>query len=591
MATRHFVEAAGAPSRMTSQPDSPEDRLRELAASTQSLIEQLLGDLPRHGLEPATVLRALTATPESRAKLSALQTHYYREWLNLLTDKPPAPADADRRFDAPEWRELPWFRMLRRGYELNAEYLAGIAEIAEVEPVAKRRLRYVTRQLADALAPTNFAATNPEAIRRALETRGDSVKRGLELLSGDIARGQISMSDESAFEIGRNLAATPGDVVYENDVMQLIQYTASTREVHERPLLIVPPFINKYYILDLQADNSLARHCVAQGYTTFMVSWRNIPETLGHLTWEDYIDQGVLEPVNVVREITGSLTVNTLGFCVGGTLLATALAVLAARKRKPVHSLTLLASMLDFSDTGDISVYIDPEFVERTEAQYGKTGVIPGSRLAATFAMLRANDLVWHYVVNNYLLGRKPRAFDLLYWNADGSNLPGPLYAFYLRHMYLENNLRVPGKLRLKGVPIDLGAISLPAYVVATREDHIVPWKTAFSSAQLLGGRTDFVLGASGHVAGIVNPASHNRRQHWIGGPPVGDPEHWLASAQQVPGSWWTSWCRWLSEHSGGMKAAPRTGGSDRYPPIEPAPGRYVRNRIEAVTAAAGNNQ
>jgi polyhydroxyalkanoate synthase subunit PhaC len=578
---------------MTSQSNTAEEQLRVLAASTQSLLERLFGDLPMQGVEAPELLKALTAAPESREKLSALQARYYRDWLELLSKGAGVSSASDRRFDAPEWRELPWFRMLRRGYELNAEYLAGIAEIAELEPVAKRRLRYLLRQAADALAPTNFAATNPEAIRQALETRGASLTRGLEMLTDDIARGRISMSDESAFEVGRNLATTPGDVVYQNDVMQLIQYSASTGEVRERPLLIVPPFINKYYILDLQPDNSLVRHCVAQGFTTFIVSWRNIPETLGHLTWEDYIDQGVLEPLNVAREITGSLTVNTLGFCVGGTLLATALAVLAARKRKPVHSLTLLASMLDFSDTGDISVYVDARHVERAEAQYATTGVVPGSRLAATFAMLRAKDLVWHYVVNNYLLGRRPRAFDLLYWNADGSNLPGPLYAYYLRNMYLDNNLRVPGKLRLKDVAIDLGAIRVPAYVVATRDDHIVPWKTAFSSAQLLGGRTEFVLGASGHVAGIVNPPSLNRRQHWTGGPPAGEPDSWLAAARQLPGSWWTSWCDWLSGHSGDMKPAPQVTGSERYRPIEPAPGRYVRSRNEATSAVepAGNNQ
>jgi polyhydroxyalkanoate synthase len=502
-------------------------------------------------------------------------------WSRIAEGAQAAAEDdaGDPRFDAPEWRELPFFRYLREAYRLNARFLLQLGELAELEPHAKRRLQFVMRQFADAIAPTNYAGTNPEVIKLAAESGGDSLAQGMKLLAGDLARGRISMTDESAFEIGRNVAATPGAVVLENEVMQLIQYAPATGQVYERPLLILPPFINKYYILDLQPENSFVRFCVAQGFTTFIVSWRNIPPELGRLTWDDYVRQGVLEPLEAIRSICAGEPVNTLGFCVGGTLLATALAVLAHRRDESVGSMTLLAAMLDFSETGDISVFVDRDFVEQAEKAYREAGVMAGSRLAATFATLRANDLVWHFVINNYLKGREPRAFDLLYWNADGSNVPGRLYAYYLRNMYLENNLRIPGRLVSCDAPVDLGRIGLPAYVLATREDHIVPWKTAFASVALLGPCTEFVLGASGHVAGIVNPPARNRRHFWSGTATNTDAEEWLDNATQHAGSWWTHWSEWLRNKSGERIAAPAAPGNARYPAIEPAPGRYVKQK------------
>jgi len=435
------------------------------------------------------------------------------------------------------------------------------------------------RQLADAMSPNNYAATNPEVIRLAAETSGESLAQGMKLLAGDVARGRISMTDEQAFEVGRNLAVTPGSVVFENEVMQLIQYAPATAEVYEYPLLIVPPFINKYYILDLQPENSFVRYCVERGFSTFIVSWRNIPPELGQLGWDDYIEKGVFAPLEAVKSISGADKVNALGFCVGGTLLSCALAVMAAKNENLVASLTLLATMLDFSETGDISVYVDRDFVERSEQDFREPGLMPGSRLASTFATLRANDLIWHYVINNYLKGRPPRAFDLLYWNADGSNLPGRLYAYYLRNMYLENNLRIPGRLEACGVPLDLGAITAPAYIVATREDHIVPWKSAYASVGLLGGPAEFVLGASGHVAGIVNPASKNRRHFWLNSSATADADAWLAGAAQQAGSWWNHWASWLSNRSGKQKPAQAGPGNRQYPAREPAPGRYVKEK------------
>ncbi len=564
--------------------ESQGDALRALAQAGESFIKSFIGDLPRSGLDGATLHRALASSPEGREKLAALQARYYRDWLELWAAPDAAAAvndPSDRRFDAPEWNELPWFRLVRRLYALNSEYLAELAELAELAPDTKRRLRFLVRQFIDATAPTNNAATNPEAIKAALASGGQSFARGLGRLTADLARGRISMTDEAAFEVGRNLAVTPGDVVYQNEIVQLIQYRPATTEVYERPLLIVPPFINKYYILDLQPSNSFARFCVEQGFTTFVVSWRNIPQELGRLTWDDYIEKGVFRPLRAVREISSSLTLNALGFCVGGTLLACALAVLAARGRRPAGSLTLLASMLDFSDTGDIRVYVDREYVERCERDYREGGIVSGSRLAAAFATLRANDLVWFFVINNYLLGNDPKPFDLLYWNADGSNLPGPLYSYYLRNMYLENSLRVPGKLRMQGTAVDLGKLRIPAYVLATKEDHIVPWRTAYRSAHLLGGRTEFVLGASGHVAGIVNPANQQRRHHWTNPVLLPNPDEWLAAAQRQPGSWWPHWSRWLVSHSGERRPAPATSGDQRHEPIEPSPGSYVRERSE----------
>ena len=572
---------------MTSPAKPPGDVLQEITRAGASMLEKLLRELPVPGNgELAALLRVFAAADGPQLeKLRALEEAFYRDHLSLWTEL-SAPregtaisaASDDSRFEAPEWR-LPFFHYLQQTYLLNARFLRELGNLAELEPQAKRRLQFQLRQLSDAMSPNNFAATNPEVIKLAAQTGGESLAQGMKLLAADVARGRISMTDEQAFEVGRNLATTPGAVIFENEVMQLIQYASMTPQVHEYPLLIVPPFINKYYILDLQPENSFVRFCVEQGFTTFIVSWRNIPPELGRLGWDDYIEKGVLAPLQVIKAICRAERVNALGFCVGGTLLACALAVMAARKQNLVASLTLLATMLDFSDTGDISVYVDRDFVERSEQEFRERGSMSGGKLASTFATLRANDLVWHFVVDNYLKGKQPKAFDLLYWNADGSNLPGRLYAYYLRNMYLENNLRIPGKLEACGVPLDLGAITIPAYVVATREDHIVPWKSAHASAALLGGRTEFVLGASGHVAGIVNPASKDRRHFWLNSSAWVEADAWLADATQHAGSWWKHWADWLRSQSGARKPAAQKPGNTQYPEIEVAPGRYVKEK------------
>jgi len=399
---------------------------------------------------------------------------------------------------------------------------------------------------------------------------------GARLFMADLAQGRIAMSDDQAFEVGRNLATTPGSVVFENELMQLIQYAPVTAKVHKRPLLIIPPCINKFYILDLQPENSLVAHAVAQGHTVFLVSWRNVGAEQGHLGWDDYIEQGVLQAVAVTRRISRADRVNALGFCIGGTLLASALAVAAARGGHPAASVTLLTTMLDFADTGELGLMVDEAMVAKREACIGRGGLLRGRELAQVFAALRANDLIWPYVVNGYFKGQAPAAFDLLFWNGDDTNLPGPMYCWYLRQTYLENRLREPGGTVQCGVPVDLSSVTEPAFVYASREDHIVPWQTAYASTALLGGDCRFVLGASGHIAGVINPPAKRKRHHWIGAVQA-DAAAWLDAAGQVEGSWWPAWTDWLRAHAGALVKAPRLAGNAEFPVIEAAPGRYVK--------------
>lgn len=490
------------------------------------------------------------------------------------------PPPGDRRFAHPAWNESPIFDYLRQAYLLNAHYLKKIAEATpNADEKAKKRLLFATRQLVDALSPANFAATNPEFIACALATQGESIRRGIQNLINDLAKGRISMTDEAAFEVGRNLATTPGAVVYENELIELLQYAPLTGTVAKRPLLIVPPCINKYYILDLQPENSFVRYAVEQGHTVFLISWRNPKADLGHLTWDDYLERGVLAAIAVVREIARVDTLNALGFCVGGTILASALAVAKARGDEPAASLTLLTTFLDFADTGEIGLLVDEQTVAAREATIGKGGLLTARELSATFSALRANDLIWQYVVGNYLKGETPPAFDLLYWNSDSTNLPGPFAAWYLRHLYLENSLKEPGKLTMCGVRADLSQLTMPAFLLAAREDHIVPWRSAYLSRRVLGGDTTFVLGASGHIAGVINPASKNKRSHWVNDAAAEDPDAWLAGAQEAPGSWWPRWSKWLDRFAGGRVRARGRLGSPKHPPLAPAPGRYVKEK------------
>ncbi len=568
--------------------------VQAMVAAGQAMAQNFFDALARQHVamqDSSGVAAPKLPLPESSEMLRMQQAFAEKHvalWSSMLGRKPGDVVEpvvkveaGDRRFTAPEWSESPVFDYVRQAYLLNAGLLKEMADALPIEDGrAKSRMQFLTRQYIEALAPTNFAATNPEFIKTALETKGESISRGLRNLLGDLEKGRISMTDEAAFEVGRNLALTPGAVIYENELMQLVQYAPLTDKVAQAPLLIVPPCINKFYIMDLQPENSLVRFIVEQGFTVFLVSWKNPrADSDGHYGWDDYLEHGPLKALEVVRAVTRVKKPNVLGFCVGGTLLSSALAVARARGEDPVASLTLMTTLLDFADAGELGCLVDEASVAAREAAIGKGGVLRGQELANVFSSLRANDLVWQYVVGNYLKGNKPQAFDLLYWNSDSTNLPGPFLAWYLRNMYLENNLRVPGKLKMLGEKVDLGKLNMPAYLMAAREDHIVPWKSAYLARNLLGGETTFALGASGHIAGAINPASKNRRSYWTASVKPTDPDEWLEQAQEHKGSWWLHWIEWLGEHGGKQVAARGRLGSAKYEPIEPAPGRYVKER------------
>ena len=493
-------------------------------------------------------------------------------WQEVLSGK--APSLSDRRFSSTAWQSNPVTAFNAASYLLNAKFLTAMADAIEASPHQKQKIRFAVQQVVDAMSPANFLATNPEAQQKLVESKGESLTKGLANMLADMQKGHISLSDESAFEVGRNLATTPGQVVYENDLFQLIQYTPATEKVHERPLLMVPPCINKFYILDLQPENSVVRYAVEQGNTVFLVSWRNPDQSMSKVSWDDYVERGVINAVGIVKEISGQDKINAFGFCVGGTLVSTALAVLAARGEQPAASLTLLTTFLDFADTGVLNVFVDETQVQLREQSLKHGGLMPGRDLATTFSSLRPNDLVWNYVQSNYLKGNEPVPFDLLYWNSDSTNLPGPMFCWYLRNTYLENSLKVPGKLTVAGEKVDLSAIDAPAFVYASREDHIVPWTSAYSSLSILNPKKPkanrFVLGASGHIAGVINPASKKKRNYWINDEATPktakakrpDAEAWLSGASEHPGSWWPEWAKFLAEHGGKDVSAPGQAGN-----------------------------
>jgi polyhydroxyalkanoate synthase subunit PhaC len=541
----------------------------DLAPGLAQAYAALLETLARH---PETLIPIQQTYAQAQAQL--LQRLYTGAPLEAVNGAPP-----DRRFAAPEWHAYPLFQYLQQSYLLTANALTQAVQAAHLDAPAKRKLQFFLKQNIDAVAPSNFLGSNPEALRLCMDSQGATLAAGMQNLMHDVQRGRISMTDEAAFEVGRNLAATPGAVVFENELMQLIQYRPARAKVHARPLLLVPPAINKFYIMDLQPDNSFVRFALEQGHYVFMLSWRNVGPQQQHLTWDDYLELGAIKAVEVVREISKQDKINILGFCVGGTIVGCALAVLAARGQDWIGSLTLMTALLDFSDTGEIGMFVDEHFVQQREREYAHGGVMQGKELAMGFSSLRANELIWNYVVDNYLKGGKPPAFDMLYWNSDSTNLPGPMYAYYLRHTYLQNDLVKPGKLTLCGEKLDLRNIKVPTFVLAAVEDHIVPWQGAYRSAQALSGKVEFVLGASGHIAGSMNSAYRNKRHYWRN-PGFGtQPQAWLEKAEQVPGSWWPHWTGWLSRHGGKHIAAPKQLGARAYPVIEAAPGRYVKQR------------
>jgi polyhydroxyalkanoate synthase subunit PhaC len=522
------------------------------------------------------------------ATLLSVQQNYQQDLMALARDGQLDGMQRDKRFSADDWQTNVAAKQAAAMYLINTRALMGMADAVEGSEKVRAKLRFYVQQWIDASAPSNFLAFNAQAQRVAIETKGESIAKGMQNLLADMRQGHVSMTDESVFEVGKNVATSEGAVVFENELFQLIEYKPLTAKVYERPFLLVPPCINKYYILDLQPENSLIRYAVEQGHRTFVVSWRNPDESLSSATWDDYIEDAAITAIQTVKDITGAPTINALGFCVGGTILSTALAVLAARGDKPVNSVTLLTTLLDFTDTGVLDVFIDEAFVKMRELQFIKGGLLPGSDLATTFSFLRPNDLVWNYVVGNYLLGESPPPFDLLYWNGDATNLPGPFYAWYLRNTYLENRLVQPKSTIVCGESIDFRQVKTPAYIYGSREDHIVPIGGAYATTQHWAGPKRFVMGASGHIAGVINPPAKGKRSHWIGSDKVFPPNasDWIANAQEHKGSWWTDWSQWLAGKGGKQVAAPKSyGARGRYKVIEPAPGRYVKVKAKQPSA------
>ena len=513
-------------------------------------------------------------------KLMEIQKNYLEQATHLWNQGLVSdPIFEDKRFKGPAWEQNPVASFSAALYLLNTKTLMAMTDALHADAKTQARIKYAVEQLSAATAPSNFLALNAEAQQKIIETKGESLTKGIQNLLHDMSQGHVSMTDESLFTVGENVATTEGSVVFENEFFQLIEYKPSTAQVHEVPFLLIPPCINKYYILDLQPKNSFVKYCVDQGFRTFIVSWSNPKEDLDQASWNDYVEKGALKAIQVVKEIANVPQINALGFCVGGTMLTSALAVSAARKDDSVASATFLTTLVDFTHSGILDVFIDEAFVKYREAQFEDGGLMSGRDMASTFSFLRPNDLVWNYVVGNYLKGETPPAFDLLYWNSDATNLPGPMYAWYLRNTYLENNLIKPGKAKICGVPIDLNTIKVPVYIYGSREDHIVPIDASYASTQIFKGKKRFVMGASGHIAGVINPPASGKRSHWIGAENKfpASVDTWIKSATEHAGSWWTDWTQWLTQQSGKKVPAPKAPGRGRYKVIEPAPGRYVK--------------
>jgi len=562
--------------------------------ANRKVMEELMKQVSQpYGMEWADLYKEIAeVAARDGAKWQQMQDSYYAAQIELFQrtlvraagEQPSVTTPLvpeDRRFAATEWESYPLFDYVRQSYQLTSNWLLNAISTLDLKDTTRERLEFFTKQYLDAIAPSNFPATNPEVLKLAVETNGENFAAGMRNLLADLEKGRISMTDESVFEVGKNVAVTEGAVVFECPLFQLIQYVPTTEKVSSRPLLIVPPCINKFYILDLEPQNSLVRFALDQGHPVFMVSWRNIGPSLAETKWDDYIEQGVILAIHETQAISKSKQIDTLGFCIGGTLLTMSLAALSARGEEPAATLTLLAAMLDFSDVGEIRVFLDKSFVESKEQLFAEGGLMSGRELAMSFSSLRSNDLIWSYVVNNYLKGKTPEPFNLLFWNSDSTNLPGPMYAWYMRHLYYQNELIQPCKIKVGKTPLDLGQVKCPTFIFAAREDHIVPWRTAYHSAQYLGGEVRFVLGASGHIAGTINPVSKNKRNHWVGEYLAEAPDQWLEKAESVPGSWWTPWAEWMSEHPAKEVVAKKKLGDAKHPPIEQAPGRYVRVRCE----------
>jgi polyhydroxyalkanoate synthase subunit PhaC len=538
----------------------------------------------------AAFIEMTTRLMQSPARLMQAQMGLWQDYMALwqnttrrimgMESAPVIQADPrDRRFKDGAWQDNEIFDFIKQSYLLSARFVQEVVkDVDGMDPKVAQKVDFYSRQFVDALSPSNFVMTNPEVLRKTVETGGENLLKGLTNLLADLERGRgklrIRMTDVDAFRLGENIATTPGKVVWQTPLMQLIQYAPTTDTVLKRPLVIVPPWINKFYILDLRPKNSFVRWAVSQGHTVFMVSWVNPDEELAGKDFGDYMQEGILAALDAIETITGETAINAIGYCLGGTLLASTLAWMAVKKDRRVRSATYLVTLLDFAEAGELGVFIDEQQIQALEEKMNKRGYLEGTEMAQTFNMLRANDLIWSFVVNNYLLGNEPFPFDLLYWNSDSTRMPAAMHSFYLRNMYQQNLLREPGGISLKGVPIDLSQVNLPSYMLAAREDHITPWKSTYRGLQTMKGTKRFVLAASGHIAGVVNSPESGKYSHWVATAVPSEPDAWEAAAAEIAGSWWPDWQRWVSRLA--PETVPARNPGETVPAIEDAPGSYV---------------
>lgn len=597
-------------------PEKVAKAVADISEQSQRLVLEFLNrqsteDTTNATVEPVDPMQVIPAFADLTAKMLSdpakvmlTQMEYWQDYMALWqqttakligSDDVTAPSGHltdlgkdDRRFRDDAWEDNEIFNYIKQSYLLTSRWVNDtVHSVDGLDNKTAQKVDFYTRQYLDALSPTNFAMTNPEVLRETAETGGENLLNGLKNLLGDMERGKgklaIRMTDTDAFEVGRNIATTPGKVVFENDLMQLIQYEPTTKTVAKRPLLITPPWINKFYILDMREQNSFIKWALDQGNTVFVISWVNPDARLRDKGFEDYMLEGPLAALDAIKDATGEEKVNAVGYCIGGTLLSATLAYMADKGDKRISSATFFTTLVDFTDAGELSVFVDDEQVSALEETISERGFLEGSEMAGAFNLLRANDLIWSFVINNYLLGKDPFPFDLLYWNSDSTRMPAAMHGFYLRNMYLNNVFKDPAGVTLNGVDIDHRKIKTPAYILSTKDDHIAPWKSTYASTQLYDGPVRFVLAASGHIAGVVNPPIANKYCHWEpgkGGNPS-DPDAWMAKATQKDGSWWPDWNKWLKKHKGGKTVPARKPGDGKLSVIEEAPGRYVKVRSD----------
>ena len=577
------------------QADALLEAVRHIAGESQTLLQNFLSRQPHQldalGLQQA-YMDLTTALMKNPEKMIELQMRAWNSWMTLWMDTTSkmmgsqdksgaAKAKPDKRFKHDAWENNPFFDYIKQSYLLTAGTIQSIVNNAEgLDPKTAHKVGFYTKQFIDAMSPSNFLMTNPEVIEQTLQSKGENLLNGMKNFckdfDADSGKLRISMTNQEAFDLGKNIAVSPGKVIFQNELMQLIQYAPTTTEVYKTPVLIIPPWINKFYILDLQPKNSLIKWLTEQGHTVFVISWVNPDASLGKKDFEDYIFDGPLAALEAIEKATGVKEVNAIGYCIGGTLLSATLAYMKTQKDRRIVSAAFLVTLIDFSDPGDLGVFIDEQQISSLEQQMNERGYHEGREMAMAFNLLRANDLIWSFYVNNYLLGKEPMAFDLLYWNSDSTRMPARMHSTYLRTMYHENRFKEPGGFTVRGIPIDIRQIDTPAYFISTEEDHIAPWKSTYLGARLFSGPVRFVLGKSGHIAGVVNHPTAKKYGYYTGAAPAENAEQWYEHTEAHEGSWWPDWNNWVAEYAGD-KVSAREPGEGKLSAIEDAPGSYVR--------------